>query len=64
MLITVLPELRMPPAAADQGQQYTPASCHLCMKRAQFPGQDLENPLDNWLLKRSADGFFALKETV
>jgi methyl-accepting chemotaxis protein len=28
------------------------------------PGQDLENPLDNWLLKRSADGFFALKETV
>jgi hypothetical protein len=27
-------------------------------------GQDLENPLDNWLLKRSADGFFALKETV
>jgi nitrogen fixation/metabolism regulation signal transduction histidine kinase len=31
---------------------------------AGIPGQDLENPLDNWLLKRSADGFFALKETV
>jgi hypothetical protein len=33
-------------------------------RRADSAGQDLENPLDNWLLKRSADGFFALKETV